>query len=232
MDYASPSIAPVSFPYTGGKKDYLLGLLAGLVIGLLLLPILKNAKPDLYQTIAAFVVPLFTLGVPFGLVAASFIAKKIPLVWQLAKFLVIGVMNTLVDIGVLALITILVANQANTLTSEKEWFTFATLVVTYYSLYKGLSFIIANINSYFWNKYWTFGSRGEVGHAPTEFLQFFFVSIVGFAINVIVASIAFSFFAGGGTLTISQAGLIGAALGSIIGLVWNFVGYKFFVFKK
>lgn len=231
MDSLAVPAASVSSPYTGGKKDYLLGLAAGFVIGLLVLPILKNAKPDLYDLIALVIVPLFTLGVPLGLVIASFIAKKIPLVWQLAKFLVIGVMNTLVDIGVLALITILVASRANTLTSEKEWFTMATLVVTYYSLYKGLSFIIANINSYFWNKYWTFGSQ-SVDHAPKEFLQFFFVSIVGFAINVIVASVTFSFFTGSGTLTVSQAGLIGAAMGSVLGLVWNFVGYKFFVFKQ
>ncbi len=217
-----------SAPYLGGKKDYLLGLLAGLFIGLLLLPILKNAKPSLYNQVYLLVVPFFAIGVPVGLIVASFIARKIALVWQLAKFLVIGVMNTLVDLGVLALITILVASDTRH-ASESTWFTLATLVVTYYSLYKAISFIVANINSFFWNKYWTFGSEARNSN-PHQFVQFFLVSLVGFAINVIVASVLFS--ALSTQFTIGQAGLIGAAMGSIIGLAWNFVGYKFFVFKK
>lgn len=216
--------------YTGGRKDYLLGLLAGILIGLLILPILKNAKPSLFDALKLFIVPFFALGVPAGLVVSSFIAKKIPLVWQLAKFLVIGVMNTLVDLGVLALITILVANDTRH-ASETTWFTLATLVVTYYSLYKAISFIVANINSFFWNKYWTFGAT-KASAPSNQFFQFFLVSLIGFAINVTIASLAFSAVISTGSFTVAQAGLIGAALGSILGLAWNFVGYKFFVFKK
>jgi len=216
--------------YRGGKKDYLLGLLAGILIGLLLLPILKNAKPSLYETVWLMVVPFFAISVPLGLIVASFIAKKIALVWQLAKFLVIGVMNTLVDIGVLALITIMVANDVNH-ASETAWFSMASLVITYYSLYKAISFIIANINSFFWNKYWTFGSENR-SRATHQFFQFFLVSLIGFAINVIIASLVFGSLSSAGAFTVAQAGLLGAATGSIIGLAWNFVGYKFFVFKK
>lgn len=219
-----------SVSYRGGKKDYLLGLLAGILIGFLLLPILKNAKPSLYDTVWLFVVPFFAIGVPAGLMVASFVAKKIALVWQLAKFLVIGVMNTLVDIGVLALITILVATDVSH-ASESAWFSMASLVVTYYSLYKAISFIIANINSFFWNKYWTFGSENR-SRATHQFFQFFLVSLIGFAVNVTIASVVFGSLSAAGALTIAQAGLVGAAMGSIIGLVWNFIGYKFFVFKK
>lgn len=217
-----------SLSYTGGKKDYQLGLIAGIFIGLLLLPILKNANPGLYANVYLFVVPFFALGVPAGLVVSSFIAKKIPLVWQLAKFLVIGIMNTLVDIGVLALITIIVSTSHP---SEETWFTALSLVVTYYSLYKAVSFVIANVNSFFWNKYWTFGSEqsSKAGH---QFFQFFLVSLVGFALNVVVASLVFSSVAASGAFNVAQSGLIGAAMGSILGLAWNFVGYKFFVFKK
>jgi putative flippase GtrA len=219
-----------STSYRGGKKDYLLGLIAGILIGLLLLPILKNAKPELYDAVWLFVVPFFAIGVPAGLIVASFIARKIALVWQLAKFLVIGVMNTLVDIGVLALITIVVSTDASH-ASESTWFSMASLVVTYYSLYKAISFIIANINSFFWNKYWTFGTENQ-SRATHQFFQFFLVSLIGFALNVIIASVVFGSLASAGAFTVAQAGLIGAAMGSILGLGWNFVGYKFFVFKK
>jgi putative flippase GtrA len=139
-------------------------------------------------------------------------------------------MNTLVDLGVLALITILVANDIQH-ASETTWFTLASLVVTYYSLYKAISFVVANINSFFWNKYWTFGVKNQ-SRTSQQFFQFFLVSLIGFAINVIIASVVFSSLTGAGSFTIGQAGLIGAAMGSIIGLGWNFIGYKFFVFKK
>lgn len=216
-------------PYLGSKKDYLVGLIAGLIIGLLCLPILRSAQPGLYERFSIFVVPFFALGVPVGLIVASFLARYVAIIWQLAKFLVIGAMNTLVDLGVLALITGYTAGAA--LSSEHTWFSAAAFTITYYSLYKAISFIVANINSYFWNKYWTFGSR-EREKAPEQFLQFFVVSIVGFALNVTLASLIFTGFSGNEALSVAQWGLIGAVCGSIGSLGWNFVGYKFFVFRK
>ena len=64
-------------------------------------------------------------------------------------------------------------------------------------------------------------------------MQFFAVSVVGFLINVFVASVVFNIIVGSiVTMTGGQLGLIGAIAGSIAGLVWNFVGYKLWVFKK
>ena len=65
-----------------------------------------------------------------------------------------------------------------------------------------------------------------------EFIQFFSITIVSFFINVGVASFVVN--------TIKpQLGFnaiiwanIGAIIASIIGSLWNFVGYKFIVFKK
>jgi putative flippase GtrA len=104
--------------------------------------------------------------------------------------------------------------------------------ITFYTLFKSISFIVANINSYFWNKYWTF-DQGAKKQSASEFVQFFAVSIVGFLINVFVASVVFKMILGSLPLmTGGQLGLIGAAAGSVAGLVWNFVGYKLWVFKK
>ena len=74
---------------------------------------------------------------------------------------------------------------------------------------------------------------GTKKETKSEFLQFFAVSIIGFLINVLVASVAFKIVLMSPTnLTDNQTGLIGAAAGSIAGLLWNFIGYKFWVFKK
>lgn len=215
------SIEPMS------KKDYCLSFLAGFLIGLLFLPVLKAAKPDLYTKAKFFIIPFFFLATPFGLAIAHIIGRKIAVIWQLGKFGVTGVLNVLVDLGVLSLITFAFRNYFHI--DSKDVVFLSLPFFTFYSIYKSISFIIANINSYFWNKYWTFNKAGS---ASTEFIQFFTVSIVGFIVNVLAASLVFRIFASSIGLSADQAGLIGAAAGSIAGLAWNFIGYKFIVFKK
>jgi putative flippase GtrA len=208
------------------KKDYILGISAGLLIGILALPVLKVVKPAIYGKFALFIVPFFLVGTPLGLIVANYISRKITVIWQVAKFVVIGALNTLVDWGILAILIFsfrryLVINSTDLLVAG----------ITFYSLYKAISFIIANINSYYWNKYWTF-TTGVVQKTKTEFLQFFAVSLVGFAINVGIASYVFKYIQPFNGFNHDQWGIIGAAVGTIVGLFWNFVGYKFIVFKN
>ena len=209
------------------KKDLSFATGAGLLIGLLLLPVLKTAKPELYALLSLWIIPFFLIATPFGLTITYYIAKKIAVFWQLGKFIVTGVLNVLVDMGVLSL---LIAFFRSSFQINAKDVVFAGLgFLTFYSLYKAGSFIVANINSYLWNKYWTFG---QTGGKKTEFMQFFLVSIIGFVINVVVASLVFKLGHPVGDLAQGQWGLIGAAMGSIVGLAWNFIGYKYIVFKK
>lgn len=208
------------------QKDYKFAVAAGLLIGLLMLPILKAANPAIYSKFALAIIPFFLLATPVGLRIAFFIGQKIAIVYQIAKFGLIGVLNTLVDIGFLALITFIFRSYFN-IDSKAAVFG----IITFYSFYKATSFIIANINSYFWNKYWTFEQGGKK-QTRSEFVQFFAVSVVGFLINVFIASFVFKIVLGSLTgLSDDQLGLIGAAAGSIAGLAWNFIGYKLWVFK-
>ena len=209
------------------KKDYSLGLLAGLLIGLLLLPILSAAKPDLYAKIAIGIIPFFLIGTPLGLFIANLLSKRIAVIWQIAKFGVTGILNALVDLGVLTILTFVFRTYLNI--DSKGTVIVGLSFLTFYSVYKAISFIIANVNSYYWNKYWTFHKDGE---KSSEFIQLFIISVVGFIVNVLAASIVFTSTASSSTLSADQAGLIGAIAGSIAGLAWNFIGYKFIVFKK
>src|SRR3989344_2662710 len=90
---------------------------------------------------------------------------------QAIKFVLVGILNTLVDLGVLNLLI------------------FASGIASGfgYSAFKGISFTVAVINSYFLNKFWTFKMRETEG-VKREFAQFFIVSLIGFGINVGVAS--------------------------------------------
>lgn len=207
------------------KKDYILGILAGLLIGFLALPVLKAVKPALFAEFAAAVPIFFLIAVPVGLIIFNFLSRKISVLWQIGKFGVIGVLNTLVDWGVLALLILAFRKYLGIESTDA----FA-IGLAFYSLYKSISFIIANINSYYWNKYWTFSS-GVLRKTKTEYLQFLAVSIVGFALNVGIASYVFDYIHPFAGMSPDQWGIIGAAVGSVVGLMWNFLGYKFIVFK-
>jgi putative flippase GtrA len=209
------------------QRDYRFAIAAGLLIGVLLLPVLKAASPSIFAKFYLAIVPLFLLATPLGLRIAFMIGKKVPIIYQIAKFGVIGVGNVLVDLGVLSLLTLFFS-----LKLKIESSVVIIGVITFYSLFKGTSFIIANVNSYLWNKHWTF-DQGSKKQTRSEFIQFFAVSIVGFLINVFVASIVFKIILGSLTnFNPGQLGLLGAAAGSIAGLAWNFIGYKLWVFKK
>ena len=165
------------------KKDYLLGVVAGLLIGLLAMPALSaGLTVSLYNSIRIFIIPFFLLGTPLGLYVAALLGKKIPAVWQIGKFGVIGILNTLVDLGVLAAIASFV-NSRYGVESDYIIGMIGTWTVTIYTMYKAISFVVANINSYLWNKYWTF-AVGVAQKTKAEYLQFFIISIVGFVINV------------------------------------------------
>lgn len=213
------------------KRDLFLGILAGFFIGLFLIPVLKTSNEEIYLKFRLVVLPFFIIGTPLGLFIAYKISQKVSVIWQIAKFGVTGVINVLVDFGVLLFLSSFFKNYYG-IYSDQVFFNFesvAILTITFYSLYKSLSFIVANINSYFWNKFWTF-EKNE--NKKSEFFQFFIVSIIGFFVNVLVASLVFNNIAPLGSLEQNQWELVGAALGSIAGLIWNFTGYKFFVFKK
>ena len=132
------------------------------------------------------------------------------MLWQIAKFILIGGFNTLIDLGVLNILI------------------FATGITSGlgFSLFKGTSFLVAVSNSYFWNKRWTFRSKKDV------FFQFFTVSAVGFVLNVGTASFVVNVITPQFELSEQLWANIGAITGTLVVMTWNFLGYKFVVFKK
>ncbi|MEK7566401.1 MAG: GtrA family protein [Patescibacteria group bacterium] len=199
------------------KKDYFLVAIIGFVSGLLILPIVKNINFNLTTIRGVVMVIALTVLAVIALWVAKIISGKIPMILQIAKFVATGVLNTLLDIGVLNLLM----------------FVFVATSGSSYSIFKGASFIVANINSYFWNKHWTFGTFGSGKSATTkEFGQFFAVSFVGFLINIGIASLVVNFISPVGGISVTLWANVGAIVATLASLVWNFLGYKFIVFKK
>ncbi|MDX1608375.1 MAG: GtrA family protein [Candidatus Spechtbacterales bacterium] len=160
--------------------------------------------------VMAIVLPILSVA---GLYAAYFLARFIKIAYQGAKFALVGALNTFLDLGVLNLFILLTGVSAGTL----------------FSVFKGVSFIIAALNSYAWNKWWTFESKKEkIGQ---EFTQFMVVSVIGFFLNVGTASFMVNIVGPQFGLEPAPWASVGALVGTIVVFIWNFVGYKFWVFK-
>ena len=137
------------------------------------------------------------------------------LIVQFSKFIVIGVLNTGIDFAILNFLM---------------WHS-GIYSGRYIILLNAISFSVAVINSYFWNKFWIFRAK-ETTQTGKEFFQFIAITLIGMAINTaIVYSVT--------TLISPMFGLsegLWANLAKVaatgISLIWNFTGYKLLVFKK
>ena len=192
------------------KKDILISAAIGFLTGLFLIPTLKNNEITIPAQNLALLIGLPIISA-IGMVAARIIGKYLRVVYQLGKFVLTGIFNASIDFGVL---NILIA--ATGLSAGMA-----------YTGFKAASFIVANINSYFWNRSWTFEGTGN---SSGGYLKFLAVSIGGLIINVGVASAVVNLINPTLGLDAKQWANIGAACGSIAGLMWNFLGYKFIVF--
>lgn len=147
---------------------------------------------------------------------------RFPFIQQFIRFFLVGIMNTLVDLIIL--------NIETTITGLKSG--------SPYAIQKGFSFIVAVTFSYFFNKYWTFKDKSKEEEGK-KFSQFLFVSIIGMLVNVSSATLTIAYLKPFIDSTLNLGFLndqlwvnIGALAGTAVGLIWNFIGYKFWVFKK
>ena len=162
--------------------------------------------------ILAVVFPLLSV---IGLFLSYLVGKKIKVIFQAAKFFVVGALNTFLDFGVLNLLIFLTSVAAGP--------GFAT--------FKGISFIVGVVNSYFWNKFWVFkATEQEIG--GVEFGKFLGVSMIAGLINVGVASGVVNLIHPLFELTLNQWANVGGVAGSAVALAASFMGFKLIVFKK
>ncbi|MDP3900788.1 MAG: GtrA family protein [bacterium] len=194
------------------KKDVILSSIIGFLIAAMILGISENLGLKIPYLQSALI--LFPLLSALGMVVARLLGTRLPVLLQAAKFLLVGALNTFLDLGVLNLLIFLAQISSGPL----------------FAVFKGISFLVAVINSYAWNKLWTFSSGKQI--SGREFSQFMIVSVIGLAINVGTATFVVNVLGpqfGAGDALWANAGAISAAFAS---LLWNFLGYKLFVFKR
>lgn len=142
------------------------------------------------------------------------IFDRYPIILQILKFGVTGVMNTGIDF--------LVLNGLLWLTKTYS----GPLII----LLNIISFSVAVTNSYLWNKYWTFKVKKKT-EIPQEFAKFLTVSVIGAVINSSVLFAVTTYIDPVFGISEGLWANVGKLLATFVALAWNFIGYKFWALK-
>jgi putative flippase GtrA len=125
---------------------------------------------------------------------------------QAVRFVVVGLINTLVDLGAFYLLGLIPGMPPVAA--------------------KCISYVLGICNSFVWNKYWTFSARGSE-QGKREFAVFFAVNLPPLAVNVVVFTVL-GLWIDSGTLWVRMAKAFAAA---VVSVIWNFLGSRYIAFR-
>ena len=206
------------------KKDFLLAVLAGELAAWLSFPVLKNLK--VFNMLAergidaiGFSV-FWILFVPAGAIAGLgffyFLAKYKDRVgfFELGKYGIIGVLNTMLNAGAYNLL-IFITNIASGITLD---------------IFFIAAFIVTVVNSFFWNKFWSFAEK-NIENIKKEAIQFFGISAAVALVNAVILHIIVNVI--GAPSGVEPKIWANVALGFTIitAFLGNFFSYKYIVFS-
>ena len=207
-----------------------IGIVAPLIIGeacaiIFLLVSRFLELPDLIDKIAIAFPIILPICFLTGVFVALFASKKMPTIFQMAKSFLVGILNTFVDLGVLNLLM---------------W-GFSVSSGWFYAVFKAVSFGVSVLNSYFWNKFWTFSSFAKISEdgkkkqetaKAEEIAKFYGVALGGLLIHLVISSLVVNVIKPQFGLSPQLWGNVGGVAAALAGFLWNFFGYKLLVFKK
>ncbi len=136
--------------------------------------------------------------------------SKIPI--QFLRFSLIGVINTLVDLGVLNLLSYLTG-----IYKGKEIIILNTI-----------SYLIATVNSYFLNKYWTFGQR-VLKRELVKFSKFLIINLTGMLFNSFIVYFLTTHINMGFKKELWMN--VSKIFATLVVMIYNFILYRFIVFQ-
>lgn len=194
------------------KNDFLSGITISLFICISLIPTLfvnnLYAQIPLPPYLIFLTLPIIIL---VGLFIAFQLSKVAKIIWQIAKFGLVGISNTAIDFGILNILILLTGTVAG-----------VGII-----LINAISFTGALLNSYYWNKTWVFN-----GSKKSNFLGFLIVTIIGMVLNTGIVFMGSTYIQPIGNLSSTQWTNLAKVIATGVSLLWNFAGYKLIVFKK
>lgn len=198
------------------KKDYLIVSIIGILFGLLLIPILENIKPAFWfftLTNSLILMLGFLFFSNIALWIGSLFGAMLSAFWQFTKFAAVGSLNGVLDFGILNFLS----------------FIFQIYSGPFLALFNAISVAVATTNSYLMNKFWSFQSREPI--KIREFSKFLVISAATISINTLVVYLLTTHIEIPGALTKEVWENIAKLAAVPVTMIFNFVGYKYLVFK-
>ncbi|MEK7598912.1 MAG: glycosyltransferase [Patescibacteria group bacterium] len=206
------------------KSDFWPALFAGLGIAILSLPIFKNISvfDAVFSASRGFAYGLFAFWlaiIPAGAVSGTLLARRIgrkkPVIFELAKYGLVGWLNVFMNAGIF---------------NFMAWLTGITkgLLADFFLV---ISFAITTTNAFFWNKFWTFGAYASKD-GKREYAAFFTVSGLTALLNTAIFHLIVNVIGAPAGFNEKIWANIAIFVLIPVSLFGNFFGYKIFVFKR
>lgn len=172
---------------------------------------------------------------------AAFAMLSNPTVRQFIKFCIIGGTSMVVDLGIFYLLMFVVP-LGGSLMSERlgAWLVEQSSIFTSLAtrdgvfdaklacvpFFKPISAGVAILNSFLWNRRWTFRIRGRE-HRSVQLRKFFAVALIGLLLNTIITTGLGNVIPGHPKRSL----FVGQLIATVVVAFWNFFGQKLWTFR-
>lgn len=169
--------------------------------------------------------------------AAAIGLLGVPVVRQFIKFCIVGGSSTVIDKGLLWVLMFYVHSSDGGLMSTAlgNWLTESMPFLFSFAKTPDEAAVpvlniftagLAILNSFVWNRRWTFKIRGKENRS-VQLQKFFVVALIGFVLNVAITSVLHTMLSGGPERSLAIASLVA----TIAVAFWNFTGQKLWTFR-
>jgi len=160
------------------------------------------------------------------------------LVRQIAKFMIVGGSSFVIDAGLHKYLMFGAPWRGDLLSQATgTWLVHLAnggAVVTAeaahdvaFTFFKFFSSSLAILNSFVWNRQWTFGIRGRTERGE-QLAKFIAVSVTGLVLNILISSAMNRMVSGSN----ERSWLVATIVATGIVAVWNFCGQRFYAFRR
>jgi putative flippase GtrA len=216
------------------KRDLVNATIVGAEVGIFFQPILLNLwVSDIQPKLASFGMSLpqalaqvlvlvgFTLLAPVALYVLYLLSRFLTVLYQFGKFAAVGSSNSFVDLGLVNL---------------AKYVGFAAYIQAQFGdqgflVLTATAAFLGTVNSFFWNKFWTFEAGKSQEKAFIEVVKFYAVTGAVAVFNGLIVTFMNNHIEHPG-ITDALWINISTVVAIFAGMFFNFLGYKFIVFKK
>lgn len=206
-------------------NDVIITIIAGESFAVIASQLLSGRHISVYVLAWAFyfLMPVVAVAV---LWLADLISKKYFVIYQFAKYCLIGIIATLVDMDIVLFCVWVAPNLRHAFAKP-----FRTDLIVIFCLVLAAAFLLSTYVKFLGNKYWTFEEK-EKKDTKKEFTKFFVVTFLGLLLDEIGFFIFFKLIGPQWGVSADVWRSISVILAALFAAVWNFLGYKIIIFKK